>query len=98
MSAVHPRKWQDVPVDEQVDEQRARAIRLLNPKVKKLRDEAGKGIKTRADDAVDGFLAHGFRGRSLGTITHARSMAENQIKPKIGNYRLNDLRAEHVDL
>ncbi|MEV0310640.1 tyrosine-type recombinase/integrase [Nonomuraea fuscirosea] len=98
VSAVLPRKWHDRPVDEQ----RAQAIKLLNPKVKKLREEAEKGIKTKANyrvnDAVDDFLAHGLKGRSLGTITHARSMAENQIKPKIGNYRLKDLRAEHVDL
>ncbi|MFI7443808.1 tyrosine-type recombinase/integrase [Nonomuraea indica] len=47
---------------------------------------------------MDDFLAHGLKGRGPGTITHARSMAENQIKPKIGNYRLKDLRAEHVDL
>ncbi|MEU0571590.1 hypothetical protein ABZ297_40205 [Nonomuraea sp. NPDC005983] len=74
----------------------------MTPKVKKLREEAEKGIKTkanyRASDAVEDFLTHGLKGRSLGTITHARSMAENQIKPKIGNYRLKDLRAEHVDL
>ncbi|MBB5778649.1 tyrosine-type recombinase/integrase [Nonomuraea jabiensis] len=97
-SVVLPRKWQDRPVGEQ----REQAIKLLTPKVKKLREEAEKGIKTKANyrvsDAVEDFLTHGLKGRSLGTITHARSMAENQIKPKIGNYRLKDLRAEHVDL
>ena len=97
-SVVLPRKWQDCSVDEQ----RKQAVKLLAPKVKKLRDEAEKGIKTKANyrvnDAVEDFLIHGLKGRSLGTITHARSMAENQIKPKIGNYRLKDLRAEHVDL
>jgi integrase len=98
VSVVLARKWQERPVDEQ----RQQAVKLLAPKIKKLREEAEKGIKTKANyrvtDAVEDFITHGLKGRSLGTITHARSMAENQIKPKIGNYRLKDLRAEHVDL
>ncbi|GAA3213346.1 tyrosine-type recombinase/integrase [Nonomuraea helvata] len=98
VSVVLPRKWQDRPADEQ----REQAAKLLAPKVKKLLEEAEKGIKTQANyrvsDAVEDFLIHGLKGRSIGTITHARSTAENQIKPKIGNYRLKDLRAEHVDL
>ncbi|MFG6192226.1 hypothetical protein [Nonomuraea sp. JJY05] len=44
-SVVLPRKWQDRPVDEQ----REQAIKLLTPKVKKLREEAEKGIKTKAN-------------------------------------------------
>jgi excisionase family DNA binding protein len=41
VSVVLPRKWQERPVDEQ----RQQAVKLLAPKIKKLREEAEKGIK-----------------------------------------------------
>jgi integrase len=84
-----------------VEDQRAQAQKLLAPKVRKLRDEAAKGIKTSAHykvrHTVEDFLVHGLKGRDENTVKQARSLANNQIIPKIGNYRLRELRAEHVD-
>jgi integrase len=98
VSVTLPDRWMSRPAEDQ----RAQAVKLLAPKVKKLREEADKGIKSSANykvrDAVEDFLTHGLKGRAQTTIVQARSMASHQIIPKIGNYRLRDLRAEHVDI
>jgi integrase len=91
-------KWTDLPIEEQ----REYAAKLLKPKVRELLKEAEKGIKSSANyrvrNAVEDFLTHGLKGRAEKTVIQARSLANHQIIPKIGNYRLRDLRAEHVEL
>lgn len=92
------KKWRDKPLDEQ----RPQAEKQLKTKVKELLAELAKGIKTRANyrvrDAVNDFIAHGLKNCAEGTVIQARSLANNQIIPKIGYTPLRDLKASDVDL
>jgi integrase len=59
------------------------------------------GVKTEANytvkDAVNDFLEKGLKGRSKGTIDNYRSLADNNIIPKIGAAKLKELTADQLD-
>ncbi|WP_327106790.1 phage integrase central domain-containing protein [Nonomuraea glycinis] len=48
-------------------------------------------------DAVNDWLSKGLRGRSENTVTRLRILAETHVIPKLGNIKLKQLRADHLD-
>jgi hypothetical protein len=48
-------------------------------------------------DAVNDWLSKGLKGRSENTVTKLRILAETHVIPKLGEIKLQQLRADHVD-
>ncbi|MET8863618.1 site-specific integrase [Nonomuraea sp. NPDC004580] len=48
-------------------------------------------------DAVNDWLSTGLKGRSEGTVTKLRILAETHVIPRLGKTKLQQLRADHVD-
>ncbi|MGP3919980.1 tyrosine-type recombinase/integrase [Nonomuraea sp. 10N515B] len=48
-------------------------------------------------DAVNDWLSKGLKGRSGSTVTKQRILAETHVIPRLGNLKLQQLRADHVD-
>ncbi|MEV0231622.1 hypothetical protein [Nonomuraea sp. NPDC050786] len=48
-------------------------------------------------EAVNDWLSKGLKGRSEGTVTKLRILAETHVIPELGKIKLQQLRADHVD-
>jgi integrase len=73
----------------------------VKKKLKKLVDDLEKGVETDTSYTVAAcvteFVEKGLKGKSDNTHKLYRSLASNQIIPKIGRIKLKQLTADHVD-
>ncbi|MFD0851236.1 tyrosine recombinase XerC [Actinomadura adrarensis] len=75
--------------------------KIVKQKLIKLVEDLEKGIKSQdgytVTQCVNDFLDYGLKGRSENTLRIYRSIASNQIIPRIGRIKLKQLNAEHVE-
>lgn len=80
---------------------RGRTKEVVKDKLKKAVSELETGIETgdsyTVENAVRDWLARGTKGMSDKTINDYKSLAEANIIPFIGAYKLKELTADNVD-
>ncbi|MEU7746830.1 tyrosine-type recombinase/integrase [Nonomuraea sp. NPDC049158] len=74
---------------------------IVKDKLKKLADELEAGITASenytVEQAVNDWFAKGLKGRSEGTVTKLRILADKHVIPALGKIKLKLLSADHVD-
>jgi Phage integrase, N-terminal SAM-like domain len=80
---------------------RGRTKEIVKDRLKKAVSELETGIETgdsyTVENAVRDWLARGTKGMSDKTINDYKSLAESNIIPFIGAYKLKELTADNVD-
>lgn len=80
---------------------RGRTKEIVKDKLKKAVGELETGIDTSdsytVENAVRDWLARGTKGMSAKTINDYKSLAESNLIPLIGAYKLKELTADNVD-
>jgi integrase len=80
---------------------RGKTKALVKDKLREAVADLEVGVTTDAKytvkDAVTDFLARGLKGRSKETIKNYRSLAEGNVVPQLGEIKLKELTADHLD-
>ena len=54
-------------------------------------------VRYTVEDAVNDYLARGLKGRAKTTIDNYRSLAGHHVIPQLGDIKLKELTADHLD-
>jgi hypothetical protein len=73
----------------------------VKQRLREVADDMEDGVRAgqsyTVKDAVDDFLNKGLKGKSQATIDNYRSLSGKNLVPQIGDKKLKELTADHLD-